>query len=134
MKYYYFDKFVTLIKEIKEFHVSKIRLEDGQELYVNSKLLSIKQTYDNAISYIEMIINNMINSISDELKQCGYTWLNYHEYITNSFIKFNGVRLSNGPIEGINSRVKTLKKIYCGYRDKQRFYNRIILIINKKGL
>ena len=86
MKYYYFDKFVTLIKEIKEFHVSKIRLEDGQELYGNSKLLSIKQTYDNAISYIEMIINNMINSISDELKQCGYTWLNYHEYITNSFI------------------------------------------------
>lgn len=43
MKYYYFDKLVTIIKEIKEFHLSQIRLEDGQELYVNSKLLTNKQ-------------------------------------------------------------------------------------------
>lgn len=43
LKYYYFDKLVTIIKEIKEFHLSKIRLEDGQELYVNSKLLTNKQ-------------------------------------------------------------------------------------------
>lgn len=43
MKYYYFDKLVILVKEIKEFHLSKIRLEDGRELYVNSKLLTNKQ-------------------------------------------------------------------------------------------
>ena len=43
MKHYYFDKLVILIKEIKEFNLSKIRLEDGRELYVNSKLLSNKQ-------------------------------------------------------------------------------------------
>lgn len=123
----YKDRIIRFVKQDPELNYAFWLL---QNFFVESK----KLTYNNAISYIEMIINNMINSISDELKQCGYTWLNYHEYITNSFIKFNGVRLSNGPIEGINSRVKTLKKIYCGYRDKQRFYNRIILIINKKGL
>ena len=74
----------------------------------------------------------MLNSTSYELQQCGLTWLNYQEYIINSFIKYNNTRLSNGPIEGVNSRIKTLKKVYCGYRNKQRFYERVILIINSK--
>ena len=79
-----------------------------------------------------MTIKNMLNSTSRHLQACGKTWLNYQEYITNSFIKFNGVRLSNGLVEGINAKVKTLKQIYCGFRNIIRFYKRIILIINKK--
>ena len=74
----------------------------------------------------------MINSCIKELNLYGYKWNDYKEYICNSFIKVNGARLSNEPIEGINSIVKALKKIYCGYRNPQRFYNRVILIVNKK--
>lgn len=99
-----------------------------QNFYTYSKKLS----YDRAISYIDMTIKNMLNSTSYHLQSCGNTWAHYQEYITNSFIKYNGTRLSNGPVEGINARVKTLKKIYCGFRNIVRFYNRIILIINKK--
>lgn len=40
MKIYYFNEIVTLIREIKEFNVAKIKLSNGQEIYVNLKLLS----------------------------------------------------------------------------------------------
>ena len=58
----------------------------------------------------------------------------FKEYIINSFIKYKDRRLSNGPIEGINKRVKELKAIMSGYRNTKRFYKRIILIQNiEKG-
>lgn len=123
----YQDRIIRFVNQDKHLAYAYWLLQD---FYLTSK----KLTYERAISYIDMIIKNMISSTSNELQECGYTWLHYQEFITNSFIKYNGVRLSNGPIEGVNSRIKTLKKIYCGYRDKQRFYNRVILIINKKGL
>lgn len=122
----YSDRIHRFIKQDRELDYAYWLL---QNFYVASKRL----TYERAISYIDMTIKNMLNSTSRHLQACGKTWLNYQEYITNSFIKFNGVRLSNGPVEGINARVKTLKKIYCGFRNIIRFYKRIILIINKRA-
>ena len=49
-----------------------------------------------------------------------------------NFKEYKDKRLSNGPIEGINSRIKALKKIYCGYSNYKRFYKRVIYIINQK--
>ncbi len=123
----YQDRIIRFVKQDKN-------LEYAYWLLTNFYITSKKLTYERAISFIDMVIKNMINSTSYELQECGKTWLHYQEYITNSFIKYNGVRLSNGPIEGVNSRIKTLKKICCGYRYKLRFYNRVILIVNKKGL
>ena len=121
----YRDRIIKFVRQDNELNYAYWLL---QNFYTTYKKLN----YESATTFIEMIINNMLSSSSYELQQCGLTWLNYKEYIINSFIEYNGVRLSNGPIEGINSRIKTLKKIYCGYRDKTRFYNRVILIINKK--
>ena len=56
------------------------------------------------------------------------TWPHYKDYIINSFIIYNGKRLSNGPIEGINKRVKELKNVMSGYRNSARFYKRLVLI------
>lgn len=67
-------------------------------------------------------IKSLIESGIYDLVQCGYTWQRYESYIINSFIRIDGKRLSNGPVEGLNSRVKTLKKIYNGYKNKDRFY------------
>lgn len=121
----YRDRIIKFVKQDDDLNYAYWLL---QNFYTTYKKLN----YESATTFIEMIINNMLSSSSYELQQCGLTWLNYKEYIINSFIKYNGVRLSNGPIEGINSRIKTLKKLYCGYRSKTRFYNRVILIINKK--
>ncbi len=35
---------------------------------------------------------------------------NWKQEIKNSFIRINGKRLSNAPIEGVNSRIKTIIK------------------------
>ena len=51
--------------------------------------------------------------------------------IGSSFIKVNGKRLSNGPMEGINSRIKTMMKSANGFRNFNRFRNRVIYSINK---
>ncbi|HAT55296.1 MAG TPA: hypothetical protein DCW31_08695 [Lactobacillus sp.] len=42
----------------------------------------------------------------------------------------NSCRLSysNGPIEGINRKIKTLKRIGYGFRNLTSFFNRIALI------
>lgn len=121
----YEDRIRRYVKQDKDLEYAYLLLQD---FYSVTKNL----TYNNSLSYIEQCINLMINSTIKELNLCGYTWNHYKEYICNSFIKYNGKRLNNGPIEGINSRVKTLKKVYCGYRNPQRFYNRVILIVNKK--
>ena len=91
-------------------------------------------TFDTAASLIDFTINKLLESQIKELIDCGQTWKHYRDYIINSFIKYKGKRLSNGPIEGINSRIKTLKKIYCGYSNYKRFYKRVIYIINKEKI
>ena len=89
-------------------------------------------TYEKARSFFESTISSLMNSTSNEFVSCGRTWNHYKEYIINSFIKYKDRRLSNGPIEGTNKRVKELKNVMSGYRDRERFYKRIILIQNNK--
>lgn len=86
--------------------------------------------YDKGKSVISQTIACMKGHGNPRLASCGKTWENYREYIENSFLRIDGRRLSNGPVEGINSRVKTLKKLYCGYRNKSRFAERVIMIVN----
>lgn len=59
-----------------------------------------------------------------EFKTAVSTLRQWHEYISNSF-KTN---FSNGPTEGKNNLIKTIKRISFGYRNLQNFRNRILLI------
>ena len=57
----------------------------------------------------------------------GKTIKNWDNEIYNSFIYLNGKRLSNGPIECANSKVKTILKNACGIIN----FKRIIYFTNK---
>ena len=98
---------------------------------LNEELIRQGKVIDHLILENKMLTEALKESNIKELIDCGKTRENYEEYIVNSFLKYKGVRLSNGPIEGINSRIKTLKKIYCGYANYRRFFKRVIYIINK---
>ena len=58
----------------------------------------------------------------------------YEDYIINSFImvekhgsgKVYSSRLSNGPIESINRKVKDLKRLGRGFRNFEHFRNRFL--------
>jgi len=56
---------------------------------------------------------------------------NWKAEIVNSFIKFKGQRVSNGPIEGRNSLIKKILKIANGYSNFKRFRNRIMYCLNR---
>lgn len=58
-----------------------------------------------------------------EFKKPVKTLRQWHEYISNSF-KLN---ISNGPVEGKNNLIKTLKRISFGFRNLINFKERIIL-------
>lgn len=46
--------------------------------------------------------------------------------IKNSYIRVGKRRLSNGPIENMNSQIKTIIKTSNGYKDFRRLRNRIL--------
>lgn len=120
-----YDRVMRFVKQDQELFYAVNALQD---FYYESK----RTTYPEANSLISFTINRLKGSNIKELIDCGKTWGNYKEYIVNSFLKYKDKRLSNGPIEGINSRIKALKKIYCGYSNYSRFFKRVIYIINKK--
>ena len=60
--------------------------------------------------------------------------IRHHDYIINSFVmvekngagKIYDSRLSNGPIESLNRKVKDLKRLGRGFRSFEHFRNRFL--------
>lgn len=78
-----------------------------------------------------MLINDYRISGVEEFEEASETLNNWKAEIVNSFIKFNGIRASNGPIEGRNSLIKKVLKLVNGYSNFKRFRNRIMYSLNK---
>lgn len=68
-------------------------------------------------------LDNTEGSTIQEFKSPVKTLRQWHQYISNSF-KLN---ISNGPVEGKNNLIKTLKRISFGFRNLTNFKERIIL-------
>lgn len=77
------------------------------------------------------LLDLFINSKFKEFREFGKLLLHWKNEIKNSFIKYNDRRLSNGPVEGANSKIKTIFKSANGYTNFQRLRNRIIYSLNK---
>lgn len=65
------------------------------------------------------------------LKNLGKFLIHWQEKVKNSFFRYLGKRLSNDPIEGVNSRIKTILKSANGYTNFNRLRNRIMYSLNK---
>lgn len=64
-------------------------------------------------------------SLPSGLKRVLRTFAKYRDYLKNTF---DHPTLTNGPIEGINNKIKVLKRVAYGYRNYDHFRNRILLI------
>lgn len=123
----YYDRVYKFVQQDNELQYAFLKVQD-----IFYELNKLKQ--DKASNCFNFIIDSLASSTSKEFVECSKTWNHYKEYIINSFIKYKDRRLSNGPIEGINKRVKELKAVMSGYRNTKRFYKRIILVQNiEKG-
>ena len=56
---------------------------------------------------------------------------NWREEIINSFRVVDGKRMSNGPMESLNGRLKRLLYDGYGYSNFERFRNRLMYCLNK---
>ena len=119
----YYDRVLKFVSQDKDLHYSFLKL---QSIFLDFKKLD----FNKADKYIDFLIKSLLSSTLPEFVECGKTWNHYKDYIKNSFIVYKGSRLSNGPIEGTNKRIKELKNIMSGYRNNNRFYKRIILVQN----
>jgi len=125
-----YDRFDIVNEKIKNIPELSKAYNMLQDFYFESKLKANRNPVS-AKNLIELTINKMYDSGIQELIDCADTRDHYKDYIINSFTYYKGKRISNGPIEGVNSRIKTLKKIMSGFRNLKRFINRLIYIINK---
>ncbi|VEU80054.1 ISL3 family transposase [Haploplasma axanthum] len=88
--------------------------------------------FDDAKELLSDLITKYRNHRLEDIRSFGKLLSNWKDEIINSFIKSDSNRrLSNGPIEGTNSRIKTIIKTSNGIKSFKRLRARIIYSINK---
>ena len=89
---------------------------------VNELRYSLKQ--NNSIDFITTLNEIDTNKVCFKLKIVLKTLKKYQLYIDNT-LKYPNI--TNGPIEGINNKIKLIKRISFGYRNYDNLRNRILL-------
>ena len=92
---------------------------------LKQEFLDIKKqnTFEEKEKAFKKWLDDAESSTIEEFKTPVKTLRQWHEYISNAF-KLN---LSNGPVEGKNNLIKTLKRISFGFRNLNNFRARILL-------
>ena len=67
----------------------------------------------------------------EEFIEVARTIENWLPYIVNSFID---KRLSNGYTEGLNNKIKVIKRVGFGYKNFEFFRLRLLYILNSKNV
>lgn len=91
-------------------------------------------TYETAPKRYDELYRNLVLLNINQFKNIITLLKNWRTEILNSFIMINGRRISNGPIESINGRIKMILKASLKYKNFQRLRNRIMYCINKDSL
>jgi len=123
-------KYSKLKKEKQKEELQYILInysEDLRRVYrEKEELLQLIQD-ENKVKAIEKLnswIKRNLESDIPSLKNCAKTYFNWVEEIRNA-IK---VPYSNGPMEGYNNKIKTLKRVAFGFRNFTNFKARILLM------
>lgn len=85
---------------------------------------------ENAEHRIDNFIAELLLYDVRELTKVARTLRRWKPEIVNSFDRVNGQRISNGPIESVNSRIKIIKQNGNGYRNFERFKLRVLYSLN----
>ncbi len=109
----------------------EISIELKTGYYLKEKFLDIVHHYEHldVNKEIEHWISICIDSDIPEFIEAAGTISRWQEYIVNSFID---ERYSNGFTEGINNKIKVIKRIAFGFRNFKILRRRILYIFNSK--
>lgn len=141
--------------DLQSYHYSRYRLFDwlthsqGIVDYLLQEVPSLKPEYEtvhqlreafkerNFNEFKEELMNVQTKHLSDGLNRVLQTFKKFLPYLQNTC---EYPTLSNGPIEGINNKIKVLKRNAYGYTSFTHFRNRILLMsklftpTTKKGI
>ena len=114
----------------------RIRLQDEYgvgskeyKLLKNRKNVSLLRVYFNDVDNWYTYTKRYKNGHIEEFIEASKTIENWLEYIVNSFID---KRFSNGYTEGLNNKIKVIKRVGFGYKNFYFFRLRLLYILNGK--
>ncbi|MGI6331049.1 MAG: ISL3 family transposase [Zhaonellaceae bacterium] len=125
MNYKYHRCFKKLMREID---IINYLLDLDPELKASYKLYQyVRLSIKNKDFYLlEKVLDEFENNVSDYMKTSIKTAKRYIGYIENTF-KYD---YTNGVLEGINNKIKIIKRIAFGYRCFFHLKNRILITQN----
>ncbi len=104
---------IEMILELDDDHAK------NQEAYQNLLYSFRKRDYNRFCKYLDRYNNNL----HDYLNTVITTFISYKDYIKNTFIS----SLRNGFIEGINNKIKLIKRVFFGYRSFVNLRTRVMV-------
>lgn len=123
--------------DILKYDLREKLLDIDEELKMSYQLKELFLDITHHATY-ENVKNQLINWISlvreqniEEMNEAANTIENWLEYICNSFID---KRFSNGFTEGLNNKIKVIKRVGFGYKDFDFFRLRLLYILNNKNM
>ena len=121
--------------DILKYDLREQILEINEELksaYLLKELF-LDVVHSTTYEYAEIEFKEWIDTVKkygiEEMIEAAKTIENWLPYIVNSFID---KRLSNGFTEGINNKIKVIKRIAFGYKNFNFFRLRLMYILNGK--
>ncbi len=126
--YYLWDKHQVLDELLK------IDEKLTEAYYLKEEYREFNLTCDSpeeAKEKLEDFIKRFKKSPFEEFREFGKTLSNWHDEILNSFVKIQGKRMNNGPMESLNGRLDKLISDGYGYTNFARFRNRAMYSLNK---
>jgi len=106
-------------------------LKAAYELQMEYREFNKCGTYEEAIYKIDDFIDKFYKLPFPDFKNFASMLSNWKFEIINSFLVVNGKRMSNGPMESINGRIKRILYDGYGYSNFERFRNRVMFALNK---
>ena len=88
-------------------------------------------TYEIALEKLPIYIDKFKKNRYSEFREFGKMLERWFPEVVNSFIIVDGKRMSNGPIESLNSRVRRIIDNGFGFSHFSRFRNKIMYSLNK---
>lgn len=109
-------------------------LAKAYDLKVRYQEFNYLARYESCDEELENLIEEFLSFPHDAFFQFGRLLQHWKVEIKNSFIRIDNRRLSNGKMEGCNSRLKCLIKNANGFRNFDRFKRRCLYVINEKNI
>ena len=107
------------------------KLKDAYELLCEYKNFNSIRDINKAKEMFDELLIKFHNSSLPEFQNAYNLLKRWRIEILNSFYYVNGKRVSNGKIERVNRDIKTIIRSSFGFKNFERFRNRVLFVINE---